>query len=195
MPYKNREVQPELFSGIKNKHLTNTFKQGLFSKNYKAGISIAYDALIVFIIAILMANLSFFVFGIERGKYLAKLNSEKEAAKATPATRQIQDRATIPASSIKIETPKIEQKKQVQEEHEKTDTGYVIQLVTYSSNGHADKEVARLKEDGVSGFVQKIGNYYVVYSDIYNDKTTAQQKLKDFQKRYKDCLVRFFGKS
>jgi len=196
MSYKNREVQPELFSGIKNKQATTTFKKGLFSNNYKTGISIAYDALIVFIIATLMVNLSFFVFGIERGKYLAKINSAKQAVTATPAKRQPQpDRAMIPAASIKIEPPKIEQKNPAPEERETAEAGYAIQLVTYSSNGYANKEVERLKEDGVSGFVQKIGNYYVVYSDIYNDKITAQQKLEDFKKRYKDCLVRFFGKS
>jgi cell division septation protein DedD len=76
-----------------------------------------------------------------------------------------------------------------------TDNGYVIQLVTYSSDANATEEIGRLKADGCNGFVLKSGKFFVVCSGVYCSKTIAAQKLDHFKKRYKDCFVRFFERT
>ncbi|MCP4649948.1 MAG: SPOR domain-containing protein [PVC group bacterium] len=190
MTYKNTEVQPELFSGIDKRNKRKSFKKNVFSINYKSAISVSIDSLIVIIISLLMVNLLCFVIGIERGKHIIKVSNDKirttTRAKAKPIAPKV---VTSPVVAPKVAVKKVEPSKK------KNNNGYTIQLVTYNNNGIAEKEVTRLKANGVNGFVLKKGDYYVVYGGVFNTEKTAKKKLNSFKKRYKDCFVRFLKKS
>ncbi|MBU2063402.1 MAG: SPOR domain-containing protein [Candidatus Omnitrophica bacterium] len=204
MHYKNKEVQPEFFSGIKKLKQNNSFQKGIFADKFKNGIHLAYDALVVVIISVLMTNLTFYVLGIERGKSLAGLAKETTQQKSKMRVETSREAEKI---SVITEQPQsdIQQTKQpVEEQKEETTAeidydnvarGYAIQLVTYSSNSYADKEMDKLKTQGFRSFTVRQGNYYVVFSGVYPDKQQANKQLKPLQNRYKDCFVRRFDKS
>ncbi len=199
MSYNNREVQPEFFCGIKKKD--GIFNSNLLRERFTSSVLISIDTFIVIIITSIMVLLTSFVLGIERGKILA--NAEKTASVVT----------VTPKNTILL-TPKNEEKNisipeqtaiTVQkgnfkkEETVKTpkapSSGYSIQLATYSNDNFANNEIKHLKANGFSSFVVKSGKYYVVYSEIYDSKSTAAKNVDNFKKRYKDCVVRFLKNS
>ncbi|MBU1086479.1 MAG: SPOR domain-containing protein [Candidatus Omnitrophica bacterium] len=204
MTYKNREVQPELFCKINKKQTQNLLNKNIFCSHYKSAISVSLDTLIVIIIGVLMVNLSAFVLGIEKGKLIAKNDLNKTIAvqpignaavpikpkKIIVVPEAVEE--IIEQKQIKIDP--IEEKQIVKKVVSPAD-GYIIQLVTYSTDSTANKEVTRLNDLGLDGHVLKSGEYYVVYAGTYNSKIKAKEKLARFKERYKDCFVRLLKKS
>ncbi len=194
MTYKNREVQPELFSTVKKKQ--SILQKSIFHEHYKTSFSVSCDTLIVIIIALLMVNLSSFAIGIEKGKALAKAENkvavEKEKLKLLRAEKpkavKLEPKISKKPEETRQIKPSVAQTDPVKEESRR---GYIIQLVTYSSNSSADKEAKKLRAQGYSSYVLKSGEYYVVYSGMYESKRLAKEKLPGLKKRYKDCFVRF----
>ncbi len=189
MIYKNREVQPELFCTVKKKQKQNFLHKSIFQEHFRSSFSVSCDTLIVIIIALLMVNLSSFAIGIEKGKALAKAENKsivdkkpiRLIAEPPKEVKPVPKVSKKPAEVIKNKAP-------VKETARK---GYIIQLVTYSSNSNADKEAEKLRAEGYSSYVLKSGEYFVVYSGMYESKTSAIEKLPRLKKRYKDCFVRF----
>ncbi len=197
MSYKNRDVQPELFSGLEKKHKKTSFRKRLFPVNKSLAVSISYDALIVVIITLLMINLVSFVCGIERGKNLTKINNNKSDLKLRAKAKSLKKTIVPKNNTRKGQTQIIpEQKIKVGQNNPPNsatrDKKYTIQLVTYSKEGLAKIEVDRLKANGFKSFLLKKGKYFVVYSGIYNTRKGALKKVNHLKKRYKDCLVRRF---
>jgi len=204
MTYKNREVQPELFCKINKKQKQNLLNKNIFCSHYKSAISVSLDTVIVIIIGVLMVNLSAFVVGIEKGKTIAK-NSKNKCIAVQPAGN-----AAVPVKQKKsviiplaIEPKAVEVKtnikaiaaKQIVKTVGNPTSGYIIQLVTYSKDSTAHKEVTRLNAVGLNGHVLKSGAYYIVYAGTFESKISAKAKLNRFKKRYKDCFVRLLKKS
>lgn len=192
MTYGNREVQPELFSKTKKEQKQNLLKNNLFGLAYKSAISFSLDTLIVIIIGMMMVNLSAFVLGIERGKTLAK-NEQTKVKVIEPAVVDAGLPLTVPIplaiEEKKVITSTVEKKQIVNNDSIPAD-GYIIQLVTYSSDSYANNEVNRLTAQGLDGHVLKSGSFYIVYSGTYNSKVKANEKLASFKQRYKDCFVK-----
>jgi len=199
MNYKNREVQPELFCSPRKKQKQSVFQKNSFQDHYRSAIPVPVDTLIVIVIAGLMITLSAFVAGLERGKVIvrAELRGTQEVI-VSPAKPRKTTVATKNAPIEKTETLEILPKtKSLKTEKplESLQKGYIIQLVTYRSDRYANEEVRRMKDSGISGYVLKSGEYYVVYSGTYSSKIKANEKLDNFKKRYKDCFVRLLKKS
>ncbi|MCG2710915.1 MAG: SPOR domain-containing protein [Candidatus Omnitrophica bacterium] len=198
MSYKNREVQPELFCTVKKKQ--NGLQKSFFQEHFESPFSISCDTLIVIIIALLMVNLSSFVLGVEKGKSQAKAENENIIEKkqikllAVEPSKQIKPVPALrkrPEEIINNKAPETEMNPVI----ETARKGYIIQLVTYSSNSNADKEAEKLRAQGYSSYVQKSGEYYVVYSGMYESRTSAIEKLPRLKKHYKDCFVRLLKKT
>ncbi|MCK4994237.1 MAG: SPOR domain-containing protein [Candidatus Omnitrophica bacterium] len=196
MAYKNREVQPELFCTLKKKQKQNILHKNIFQDHYKSSFTVSCDTLIVIIIALLMVNLSTFAIGIEKGKSLTNADSKKIVNKKQKQLLAIEKPevpqqviATIkePQYAAKIIAPKAAESQEINTDKK----GYIIQIVTYSSNSNADKEAQKLKDQGYRSNVRKSGEYFIVYSGTYESKTSAIEKLPGLKKRYKDCFVRF----
>ncbi|MBU1044220.1 MAG: SPOR domain-containing protein [Candidatus Omnitrophica bacterium] len=204
MNYKNREVQPELFCKINKKQSQNLLNKNIFCSHFKSAISVSIDTLIVIIIGVLMINLSAFVLGIEKGKCIAK-NQDCKTIAVQPAGNAAvpmkQKKQNIIPVAIEEKAPEekleinVVEEKQIVENAVKPADGYIIQLVTYSSDTSANKEASRLNDQGLGGHVLKSGEYYIVYAGTYNSKMTAKEKLGKFKERYKDCFVRLLKKS
>ncbi|MFH1063234.1 MAG: SPOR domain-containing protein [Candidatus Omnitrophota bacterium] len=206
MTYKNREVQPELFCKTKKEQKQNLLNKNIFCSHYKSAISVSLDTLIVIIIGVMMVNLTAFVLGIEKGKLIAAKNEQTKTIVLEPvgnaAVPSKQKKKLIvpaviePEKNIEINTEiNTIEEKQIVKNIEHPADGYIIQLVTYSSDSNANSEVDRLNAQGLQGHVLKSGEYYIVYSGMYNSKIKANEKVTSFKQRYKDCFVRLLKKS
>ena len=205
MTYKNREVQPELFLRPKKKTTNSVLQGSLFKNSYKPSYNISSDTLVVCIIAGLMFNVIVFAMGMERGKVLngsaAVIPEEKPQTRMVQAVRPKPQAAAVETQAVKQEITAEEkepQTKKTETAEEKTapaENSYIIQLVTYSSDNNAKEEMNTLEQNGISGFVLKKGEYYVVYAGAYPSKSAALEKLNDLKKRYKDCFVKAWKKS
>ena len=164
MSYKNTEVQPELFTLNDKKRRKKTLRKRLFSINYKSALTISVDTIVVLVISLLMVNLLSFAIGIERGKKIAFLPGKKVIKKATKRVMTLEQVKHVKAETTKQSETcvKKQPKKKVVPVENK---GFTIQLVTYSNDGIAKKEVARLKADGVNGFCLKKGNLGLYYPE------------------------------
>jgi len=128
-----------------------------------------YEKTILIIIGLVTISIISFSLGVEKGKKLslAKFNSHLDIA------------LTAPASIPKV-TEKAEEKV----------PGYTIQLASYKTKTHAQKETELLKKRGLSPLVLSKGNYAVLCVGNFSNKQTAQSLLSELRKRYKDCYVR-----
>ncbi|MFH1459602.1 MAG: SPOR domain-containing protein [Candidatus Omnitrophota bacterium] len=202
MNYKNREVQPELFSSIKKTQKTSVFKKNLFRNAYKMTYSVSLDTIFVIIIAVLMLNLTSFVLGIENGKALKNTALQKSSPenikttlKAKKTAEVIETKVVNIIKSEEKEILKLQESTEDKEDKTVVNCGYVIQLVTYSCGSTAEREVESLAAQGLSGYVHQSGKYFVVFSDIYDSKGLALKNLDLFKKRYKDCFVKVLKNS
>ena len=200
MTYKNREVQPELFSTVKKKEKKSFLHKNIFQDNYRSSFTVSCDTLIVITIALLMVNLSSFAIGIEKGKSLAEETNKEIIKKTLTNKRQIEllavekPKATEQKTAASIEPQYVSAVKTPEKSAPVLNTdqiGYIIQLVTYSSDSNAAKEAEKLRAEGFRSNVRKSGEYFIVYSGTYDSKTSAIEKLPVLKKRYKDCFVRF----
>ncbi len=199
MAYKNREVQPEFFSTVKKKQKKSFLQKSIFQDNYKSSFTVSCDTVIVIIIALLMINLSSFAIGIEKGKSLIKEKSKDLTNKQKIKLFTVEIPKEIEKVTKVSEKPQhISTVKSPEESASVLDTvkkGYIIQLVTYSSNKNATEEAEKLRAQGYRSNVRKSGEYFIVYSGEYDSKNLAIEKLPRFKKRYKDCFVRLLKKT
>lgn len=72
---------------------------------------------------------------------------------------------------------------------------YTIQLITYSQQAQAAKEVNKLKASGADAFYIMSGRFYKVCSGAYADTSGARKDIADFKRNrwYKDCFLRKYS--
>ena len=195
MSFQNKEVQAEFFTELNGRHKSGRFKKRFFPFEGISAVSVTLDNLIVIGIIILMVNLLCFVCGIERGKQMvladgtpvfpsanrAQISLPQPAATAVPTALTGAGSAESSAGT----EPQPREKPAVPHRE-----GYAIQLVTYTNNTTAQRELEHLKAQGHESFALKKGNYYVIYSGVYPSKSQAKKELDNFKKRYLDCFVK-----
>ena len=69
---------------------------------------------------------------------------------------------------------------------------FTVQLVTYSDQSQAIKEIERLKTNGHEGFVIPSGRYFQVCVNYFENQAGARSSLKELREtgRYPDAYVR-----
>jgi cell division septation protein DedD len=130
---------------------------------------------------------------VEKGKRIASLNLNhridtafiqqpaKPKAMAQPAIK------TMPAATIMLQQPQYPPSQQAQSSKGQA---YTIQLASYKSNSHAQKEAAVLKQKGYSPLLLTKGEYIVLCVGNFSNKQNAQSLLPELSKRYGDCRIR-----
>ena len=76
--------------------------------------------------------------------------------------------------------------------HPDRKSDYTVQLVTYTTEALAIREVNRLKSSGYEGFVIPSGTYYQVCADYFASKLKARSVLERFRAsgRYPGAYIR-----
>ncbi len=169
----NRDnFQLELFSGAKDVRESGARRSGGSFLNHIR----RYEKIILVIIGMMITSIISFSLGVERGKQLRVSTFRPIAQQATDANEP-KETAVIKAGT-KVEPLPLEKQ------------GYMIQLASYKTKTHAQKEVDLLKKNGFSPLVLTKGSYAVLYVGNLSNKKTAQSLLAELKKRYKDCYIR-----
>ena len=183
---KQTDLQFELFSGEKNLPLSASNKRGpSFFKRMRD-----YEKIILMIIGITLTAIISFSLGVEKGKKIASLNTNSRFDLG------MQTQQPLPKQAVKQPAPVILQP-QLSIKNNSTDKQevaeknlFTIQLASYKTKSHAEKEAQALKKKGLSPLILTKGSYIVLCVGSFSNKETAQSLLTQLEKRYNGCRLR-----
>ncbi|MFA5145200.1 MAG: SPOR domain-containing protein [Candidatus Omnitrophota bacterium] len=150
-----------------------------------------YEKAILLIIALITTSIISFSLGVEKGKRLA-MSSNSRLDLALTAIPQPQPSNTL-SQKITVPLPAaiaVKKEEGVKQPALFEKQGYVIQLASYKTITHAQKEAELLKKKGFSALVLPKGSYTVLYVGNFSNRETAQSMLSELKKRYNDCYIR-----
>lgn len=157
---KQNNSQLELFSQLSAS--AETKKEGL--GNLPLSWIRGYEKTILIVIAMLITGIVSFSLGVEKGKTAPK---EKQGV--------------VKNNPIPQDSPVIQEEQQ---------RGYTIQLASYKTKEHAEKEAETLQQKGHAPLILTKGSYIVLCVGSFSDKEKARILLSQFDKRYKGCYIR-----
>lgn len=164
---ENRNYQPELFDEFsKNQKKGRMFFKKL-PKVQKINIIVSQEKLIFFAMAIIILFIIIFSLGIERGKKIEAARYFKEAKYAQKTV----EHEVVAAISV-------EQKI------------FTVQVAAFKKLPQANKEVKKLKEKNDNVFIEKRGDYNIVYVGKFKNKQEALKKQNKLKTKYKDCFIK-----
>lgn len=172
-------VQLELFSRakdageIKNRSSDISFLEHIWH----------YEKTILIIIGMVITSIISFSLGVEKGKRVSLLRTNFQ-----PTIENKTRDAVIPKEQLERIPVKKEEGIKGPAPLEKQN--YVIQLASYKTKLHAQKEVELLKKRGLSPSLLPKGSYIVLYVGNFSNKQNAQSVLAELKKRYRDCYIR-----
>ena len=67
---------------------------------------------------------------------------------------------------------------------------YTIQLISYKDKNRAEKTVGAFKRKGYQASMMRENGWYQVCVGSYLNKKEAEEDLKNFSQKYKDCFLR-----
>ena len=153
----------------------------------------AYEKTILIVIGISFVSIASFSLGVERGKRLSSIRTDRydlamrnaPAVSLKAATEQKQVTASAP-----VTTQQITQDRKTALPALNLSQGYVIQLASYKAKASAQQEAKILEKRGYSPLILSKGKFSVLCVGNFADKEAAQSLLTQLKKRYKDCYVR-----
>lgn len=162
--------QLELFEAGKSIERRETKACSLFLFQIKN-----HEKAILMFIALIITAVTSFSLGIEKGKRSLKFENRI-------MNSVIKDEFIQPM--LKKESDFKQQ--QIKESLE----NYTIQVASYQTRTHAEKEAKALKKRGFSALVLSKGKYIIVCVGNFNDKEKAQSSLPQLRKSYRDCFIK-----
>ncbi|MFH1577599.1 MAG: SPOR domain-containing protein [Candidatus Omnitrophota bacterium] len=177
-----KQFQPELFK-LQHDKEKNIKRLGVRPMLF--GFFRAHEKTIIVIIIIFIVSLISFSLGVEKGKGLAvrhigqpKINTAKP--KPILAKDQLEYSKNNPVQSK--EKTDLNQKKETPR--------YTVQVATFKTKTHAEKEAKRLKDKGLEAQIIPRGNNISVCVGNFSEKQNAQVSLDQLKKTYHDCFIR-----
>lgn len=147
----------------------------------------SYEKIILLIIGFIIASIISFSLGVEKGEKNISLNTNSKmdlAATKTPIDKnRNEEQIVIIAPQKNTETKETDKNK------EETNT-YTIQVASYQTKVHAQKEIEGFKKRGFSASIVSKGKYTVICVGKFQNKKTAESLLTELRKQYKDCFIR-----
>lgn len=214
MKPKDNPAQLELFQELQNEVRTRRKRTALsrplevkLKQSYV--INIPYENIIVAGIGMFFLIILSFCLGVRRAEtiFSSAASGLGESRSTAPS---IQDLSVQQTSLVQPEPARIDQGQinlnQTGPEKAKPEMPasgvlsgekkYTIQLITYSRQPEAGREVNRLKAAGQDAFFFVDGRFYKVCSGAYTDTAQAKGHLARFRKNrwYKDCFLRKYPK-
>ncbi|MFH0771573.1 MAG: SPOR domain-containing protein [Candidatus Omnitrophota bacterium] len=210
----NMQRQQELFEEfvIKEKRKGRffgafKFKRSVFPQR-SVIFSLSYETLIISLIGAVLAASVIFSLGVERGRNLKLSSGDIEKAVKTDLgvpftpldskhlTGFTEQAEKAPAAMISKEAPESKQQMDVKPEKKEPEKvvfpkgDFIIQVASYKTRNSAEVSAARLKKLGEDAEILKKGSFFIVCVGSYADKASAQKKLSDLKRTYKDCYLR-----
>jgi len=180
-------------------------------------ITLSYESLALIVIGVIILTLVGFILGIERGKSLQNVGVKGLMSRDKPIrqTEVVSPSLKFPETPVVLtELDKGGKRRPVKEQSveepapavqpapkrfvrgspelpsEKTEL-YTIQLITYSREEAAWKEIKKLEKAGYNDFsVVEENGYYKVCAGGFVTEKEAKKNLRRFRRRYRDCFTR-----
>ena len=200
----NTQSQFELFPDSRGKPVDVKRTNLLFRR-----LTLSLENSIVFCIILIMSFVVFFSFGVERGKRVAKLSTDKKIFNEGKKTVQVEKNSVLLPSSNMMDisganeikttdgSPRVIGKneqilkisQEIQETHGEV---FTIQVASFKSEQYAKKEVQRLDWIGKDVFVLPKGDYSIVCVGRFFKKEEARafSSKSKIKYKYKDFLIR-----
>ncbi len=178
---KQAPTQLELFSQLKEARDGRTKR----SPGFIAAVWGHEKALMIAIGFIITGIISFSI-GVESGKMasVARTNARLELAATEPLPKAPAAKQP-PAAAVEPDPVPVAPKEQAVETQ-----GYTVQVASFKSKSHAQREADTLKKRGFSALVLSKGSYSIVCIGPFSNKEKAQSKLSELKKSYSDCYIR-----
>ena len=146
-----------------------------------------YEKTLLIIIGFIISGIVSFSLGVEKGKKLAILKTNSHLDIAV----KIQQPAINLTTSQNRYQPVIKKQDSIQQAEPKNYIqNYTIQVASYQSKTHAQKEAEALRKKGVTPLVLSKGDYIIVCVGNFSNRDAAKSLLLDLRKRYQDCYIR-----
>lgn len=167
-----------------------------------------YEKAILVIIGFVITGITAFCFGVEKGKNIAVTStgsrldvaeSRKQelppvvyTPKELPTVANLQSVDSGKTFLLKGRLKNIPVKQEIilEKPGQNRKNVYTIQIGTYKARGGAEKEMAKLRKNGLSPLVIKKSGYTVVCVGAFKNKETAKSLLSQLRSRYRDCYIR-----
>lgn len=187
----SKEEQGEFFSEFRasggNKF---AYLKKEMSLGKKMVLSVSYESLVLFFIALIMLVVVFFSLGVEKGKRVAVKNmrtwattyANRAAKKVSPAEGEAAIEQSAAAAGEK--NPSINYAEQ------STDKPYAIQIMAVKKIEEAQKETARLNGMGYTAFIIQSSAWYHVCVGRYATIAEANNNLPAIKGKYPNCYIR-----
>lgn len=208
------QIQPELFEELprmprKRRRRKLSLPRGLT-------VTLSYENVIFGVTLLVMSMVVSFTLGIERGRRIGPKGGESEPQNVAPAKLQ-EETVQVSTSSVHEEAAPVSQEvasvikeeaSPIPNEPEPSpdaqqptrerisrrvkEGGYAIQLITYTRQDYAEKEIAKLKEGGFTPYIVRTGKYFVVCIGPYESYNKAKSLLKEFksQASYRSAFLK-----
>lgn len=146
-----------------------------------------YEKLILLLISFFITGIASFCLGVKKGhnEYKDAPGAHHAVVKETPLRAQKQEPAY----------PQTKQEKTYKEEAVKPvknpeQSGYTIQVASFSNRENARKESENLKRKGLSPLVLPKGKFNIVCVGNFSKIQDAEFLLPKLKKQYADCRIR-----
>jgi len=167
-----------------------------------------YEKAILVIIGFVITGVAAFCFGVEKGKTIsvssassrfdvAERQSQNSAGivftkREIPNVTKLQSSNSNISFSIKGQLKNMPVKQEIilEQPAQQGNNVYTIQIASYQARGGAEKEMAKLREKGLSPLVIKKSGYNVVCVGNFTNKETARSLLSQLKSKYRDCYIR-----
>lgn len=170
MNNKPVEEQTELFNEFKdNKRERYFFKKNIFSSQTLI-LNLSYEKIVFITVLLLMVILVSFGLGVERGRYLGKID-KNDNKKSVSLKNEAGNQTALINNYNKIK--------------------YTIQLKVFSNEASAQKELIFLKSKGYNnGFILKSNEGFKLCLGLFSGTQDAEVTLLKIKARYKDSFIR-----
>ncbi|MBN1689088.1 MAG: SPOR domain-containing protein [Candidatus Omnitrophica bacterium] len=165
-----------------------------FLERYR--LSMRLDQMIVVCISLLVSSALVFGVGVEHGRKMERVRAKQpkaeglirrvipkaETVKVTVDTKKENQDNAIKATQIAIQEISVAAATADTKSIDVVEKGkYTIQIVTYTNENDAEKQIKKLESLGHKGFVIPSGRYRQVCMNRFNDKDQARTTLRQLK--------------
>ena len=163
-------------------------------------LTLSVENIIVVCIVLMMAFILLFSFGVERGRRIASASQgpvkANEGEIAKPFVREATETIEVkidPKELVSENEEAVEDREIIQVPIEKQLTEeqlFTVQVASFKTKSHAQKEAESLGKMGTETFVLPKGSYTIVCVGKFAERAKADKFSRTLKSKYRDLLVR-----
>lgn len=194
-----RPLQLDLFA---SSEIEEPRRNGFYNQ-LASRVNLSLETAIILFIFLVLSFLLVFSFGVERGKYLARLEVMPQVSKV--AVEPIEPKTTVKVDAKRIAVSQVKTDFTPAKVVIKTTTPlkvvslgsqpagrgrYTVQIASFAKIASAKKEAEGLRGLGYQTSLRSSGEFHSLCVGSYTDKQEAEIAMKKLRSKYHDCFIR-----